>query len=408
MSAPRGYITGLLVVFAAASLVAVIVNTTVNPWRVTPTPWSAESLDPYRDISSQIRTGKAGIVRSTETIGVGILGSSRVANGLDPGNPAWGRDDVVNLGCSGGFFYEAEALCRYLLETHQPELVLFGLDPGDLSSDLDTRPLGDFYASPLGGERDGLNRELRYLFGISTLEASFETLGRKFSGEPSQYTPKGLRDRPKKKARRSQLEFIRNRIAGEAEFDLPDTGHADNPLDAEKIGRLEALMRECRRSGVRMIAFYQPQHALMHSRAADVDGPTVVFGRERRGVLDLVTRVNGEQHPGPPVEMWDFNDYHPLNCDPIPVSDDERMAHWNDLGHYTIGMGNLMLARMMGWSPPEDLPGGGEFGTPLSADNIDAWFGHVREGFRDYLVTAGRRDVAWKEQLIAESARQTP
>ena len=106
----------LLSILAVALVVSLGVNTTVNPWRVTPFPWSAAKLDPYRDISSQIRTGKAGIVRSTPAIKVGIIGSSRVANGLDPENPAWGDRTAVNLGCSGGFFYEAEALCRLLAD----------------------------------------------------------------------------------------------------------------------------------------------------------------------------------------------------------------------------------------------------------------------------------------------------
>ena len=70
MSAPRGYVTALFGCIGLTLLAAVLLNTTVNPWRVTPTPWSAEKLDPYRDISSQIRTGKAGIVRPSLPVSV--------------------------------------------------------------------------------------------------------------------------------------------------------------------------------------------------------------------------------------------------------------------------------------------------------------------------------------------------
>lgn len=403
MSAPRRYAAAMVAVLALALLVSLGVNTTVNPWRVTPTPWSSAKLDPYRDISSQIRTGKAGIVRANPEIGVGIIGSSRVANGLDPENPAWDRRDVVNLGCSGGFFYEAEALCRYLLERRSPELVLFGIDPGDLSSDTDTRPMGDFHASPLDPEGEAFNRELRYLFGISTLEASFQTLARAAGGEPTQYTPKGLRARPKKKGQKSQLHFIRSRIVGEAEFDLPDESRAGKPLNAVKTARLEALLRECRRRGVRVIVFFHPQHALMHARAADAADPPALFELERRGVLEIVTRANAEALPGAAVEAWDFYDYHPLNCDPIPRDDAGRMAHWNDLGHYTIEMGDLMLARMMGWPLPEGFPGAETYGTRLDGKTFDAHLVAVRHGYRRYLTKEGASDVALKEQWIAES-----
>jgi hypothetical protein len=406
MSAPRRYAASLLVILACALLVSFAVNTTVNPWRVTPTPWSAARLDPYRDISSQIRTGKAGIVRATPDIGVGIVGSSRVANGLDPESPAWGRQDVVNLGCSGGFFYEAEALCRYLLDHHSPELVLFGIDPGDLSSDTDTRRMGDFHASPLDPAGDPLNRELRYLFGVSTLEASFQTLARMAGDEPTQYTPKGLRARPKIKARgqQSQLYFIRSRIVGEAEFDLPDDSRAGQPPHPVKMERFEALLREGRRRGTRLIVFFHPQHALLHARAADAADPPVLFENERRAVAAAVARVNAAERPGPAVEAWDFYDHHPLNCDPLPRDDASRMEHWDDLGHYTIEMGNLLLARMLGWPPPAGLPGAADYGARLEQETLGAHLARLREGYRRYLTGTGAADVALKEQWIAEGA----
>jgi hypothetical protein len=189
MSAFRGYTVGLVAVIAVTSLVSLAVNTTVNPWRVTPVPWSSQKLDPYRDISSQIRTGKAGIVRANPKIDVGLVGSSRVANGLDPEFSGWQHESVVNLGCSGGFIYESSALARYLMAERKVELILFGVDPGDLSSKTDTRPMGDFHASPLAGNEDRFNREIRYLIGVSTFEASVETLKRASTHEQTQYSP---------------------------------------------------------------------------------------------------------------------------------------------------------------------------------------------------------------------------
>ena len=47
-----------------ACLVFAVANTTIDPFRVTPVPWRAQALEPYRDIASQIRTGKAGLIRS--------------------------------------------------------------------------------------------------------------------------------------------------------------------------------------------------------------------------------------------------------------------------------------------------------------------------------------------------------
>lgn len=398
MSAFRGYSIGLVAVIAVTSLVSLALNTFVNPWRVTPMPWSSQELDPYRDISSQIRTGKAGIVRANPKIDVGLVGSSRVANGLDPEFSGWQHQSVVNLGCSGGFIYESSALARYLMEERKVELVIFGVDPGDLSSKTDTRPMGDFHASPLAGNEDRFNREIRYVIGVSTLEASVETLKRASTGEPTQYTPKGLRARPKKKGQRSQLDFIKARIQGEAEFDVPDTSKpAVNP---DKARVLEELMRQARQKGVRFIAFIHPTHALMNARAADATNPPVVFEHERRAVLDLALKVNAEQLGGPPVEVWDFADYHPLNCDPLPQDREAAMPHWGDLGHYSIEVGNVIQSRIMGWPVP--MPGAESYGSKLTPETIEPWFNHVREGYKAYLSGPGAADVARKEQWIAE------
>jgi hypothetical protein len=381
MSASRGYTIGLISVVAAACGIALAVNTTVNPWRVTPMPWSSQKLDPYRDISSQIRTGKAGIVRANKTIDAALVGSSRVANGLDPEYSGWQGKTVVNLGCSGGFIYESSALARYLLAERKVDTILFGVDPGDLSSLTDTRPLGDFASSPLAGKQDRFNRELRYLIGVST------------------YTPKGLRARPKKKGQRSQLDFIQARIQGEAEFDVPDTSRP--AITPAKAKLLEDLMREARAKNTRFIAFIHPTHAMMNARAADAADPPVVFEAERRAVLETATRVNAETHPGPPIEVWDFCDYHPLNCDPLPQDRESSMLHWGDLGHYSIEVGNLIQSRIMGWPLP--IEGGENYGTRLSPETLEPWLEHVRQGYRAYLSGPGATDVARKEAWITEA-----
>ena len=115
-----------------------------------------------------------------------------------------------------------------------------------------------------------------------------------------------------------------------------------------------------------------------------------------------VARVNAEEHPGPDAVFWDFYDSHPLNCDPIPDAD-SRMAHWGDLGHYSIQVGNLMQARML----EVELPGGLEdkesFGTKVTPENLETHLEQVREDYRKYLSVSGREDVEWKERVIREA-----
>jgi hypothetical protein len=160
-------------------------------------------------------------------------------------------------------------------------------------------------------------------------------------------------------------------------------------------------MREARAKNTRFIAFIHPTHAMMNARAADAADPPVVFEAERRAVLETATRVNAETHPGPPIEVWDFCDYHPLNCDPLPQDRESSMLHWGDLGHYSIEVGNLIQSRIMGWPLP--IEGGENYGTRLTPETLEPWFEHVRQGYRAYLSGPGAADVARKEEWIQEA-----
>jgi hypothetical protein len=380
-------------------VVAFVINTTVNPLRVTPCPWSLKSLEPYRDISAQIRTGKAGLLRSHSDWQGALIGSSRVANGLDPKLPGWGDKRIVNLGCSAGFIYESEGICRYAMKHQKLDLVVLGIDPGDLSTSFDTRIESDYYSSPFS-DKDEASRELRYYFGISTLELSFETIGRSLKKELAQYTPEGLR-KGKQKGARTQLTFLRNNIAGDAEAGLPDDDGRLSDLNPDKRELLRHLLEDLRRENIRVKLLYHPRHALMHAHSVDVTAPHAAFEKERRALCAMVEEVN--RHPGgtQPVELWDFSDYHPLNCEALPQTDGERMQRWHDLGHYSLEVGNLILSRMMGWPCP--LPGGENYGTPVTAENLEAHLQAIRDGYHRYLTQEGVRDVAWKESLIREA-----
>ncbi|BCX49871.1 hypothetical protein HAHE_37790 [Haloferula helveola] len=399
MRSARRYAFGFVGIVAGFTLVAAAINTWVNPLRVTPAPWSDPSLEQYREISNQIRTGKAGILRSSGHADAAFVGSSRVANGMDPNFEGWGDQKVLNLGCSGGFMFETTGISRYLLEQEMPEVILFGVDPGDLSSPFDTRPLGDYYGSPFAPGGDRVDREMRYLIGISTLEISIETLSRKHRGKLASYTPEGLRVRSDKAGQRSQIDFIRSRLLGEA-F-LAEDGRKQRPINQDKAKELESILRMARTAGTRVILYIHPQHAVMHARAADKSDPPVFFRRERPTLVEMVDRVNAEGLAGPPVELWDFFDFHPINCEPLPIDGRERMDFWGDLGHYSLPVGNTMQARMMGWDVPLEI--GEDYGTRLSSENLEERLEEVRAGYEAYLNGPGARDVEWKEELFRKA-----
>ena len=136
---PRIYSSLVIGLGGFAALLVGLVNTTVNPWRVTPVSWQAESIEPYRDGAYHMRTRKAGLLRSGDWK-VALVGSSRTANCLDPSLPQWERHDVVNLGCNAGFLHETTEIAKFFMIHHDAQLVLFGVDPGEAPGDTGGLP----------------------------------------------------------------------------------------------------------------------------------------------------------------------------------------------------------------------------------------------------------------------------
>lgn len=375
----------------AACLAFAGVNTRVDPFRVTPVAWSAKGLEPYRDLSGQIRTGKAGLIRSGDWQ-VGLFGSSRVDNAWNPDAAGWQGKRVVNLGASGGFIYETIGIARYFLAREKPDLLVIGIDPGDMSNANDTRPKSDYYSSPFSGT-DTLNRELRYVVGLSTFEASIETLSRARKRQPGEYTPHGLRLRPEVAKSRSQMKFIRDQLRSEHE---DSTGG----VDKGKADLLRGFLEECAGGSFQVVLIVHPVHALMHARSQDRDHPPVPFEATRRYLLSLTGGVNALR-PGGFVRYMDFCNFHPANCELLPADKKglERMKHWNDLGHYDVELGESVLGQALGWE--NQHPEWQGHGWEITPENIETYLSFIREGYRSYLNGPGAADVAWKESLLA-------
>lgn len=402
MKPAQRHVTVVLGTIALFMVATALINTWVNPFRVMPAPWSEDDFEPYRDIQSQIRTGKAGLIRANQDIDVAFTGSSRVENALNPENPNWENQTVMNLGCSGGLLYESSSIAHYLIDHRNPSLLICGIDPGDITRDVDTRPKSDFYNSPFSSTNQRVDREMRYLFGISTMESALETIERRRKQQPSAYTPKGLRHARLGTRTGRQIDFIKARFTASAFIGGdPVEDAAPRP---EKLKLLRELMTEARSLGIRIILYIHPQHVAMLARARDKEQAPLFFAQEKPALVALVEEVNQLDLPGPPIDLWDFFDFHPINCEPIPTDGSREMTYWDDLGHYSIAVGDAMLARMMGWDIP--IEGAEDYGTPLSSDNLAERLQKIRQDYRAYLSGLGAADIAWKEQLIEQQQRK--
>ncbi|WP_367872424.1 hypothetical protein [Luteolibacter sp. Populi] len=391
MRSLKRYQTFFLLLFAVAGFAGLAFNAWVNPWRVIPSPLSSERMEPYRGIEKDwSRTCKAGLA-SSSAWDAGLFGSSRVDIGLNPQHPVFAGMKCGNFGLNAGLLAENEAMCRYFIEHQSPKLVVLAIDATDLTTPVAKTKQADFNRSPLAAESHTLEQELGRRAGISTLASSLTTATRMAKGELAEHTPQGFRREP---------EYPDGQALYFSTITAMARGHtANGKLDPAKMAMLEEIVARCREKGTRLVIFFMPNHGLFQLAFRELGDPDPYFQADRQALADLAARANAANPAGPPVEVWDFLDGHPLNTPPMP-KEQKKGAHpagWVDLFHVLPETGNHMLER---------LQGGGDYGELLAPDGVEARVARVKAQLEDY-AARNPNDVAFLRKSLARFQSQS-
>jgi hypothetical protein len=393
----KRYQTFFLLLLLGMAAGGFALNTWANPWRVTPTPWSSQTLEPYRAIEiTWNRTSKAGLVRSG-TWDAAMFGSSRVDIALDPTHPVFDGMRSANLGLNAGLLVENHAMFRYFIERETPRLVILAIDPGDLSTPPPKVNKTDFALSPLDPAGNPLERELRYRVGVSTMAASFATVGRSLKSEPAEHSPQGFRlNTPFPPDQRLQISSLYLSTT----YRMVLARRAHGGLSDEKIALVQNIIAACRDKKARLVIFFTPNHALFQLAYRELGDPDPYFSKDRRALAELAATANAAAPDAPPVEVWDFLDGHPLNTPPLPPADQpgSHLDGWIDLFHATPDIGRLMLDR---------LNGPGSYGERLTPENIDARVEQIRAQLEAY-ATRHPDDLAFLRKSLAKFQSAPP
>ncbi len=348
-------------------------NTRINPLWVTPTPWTDEGFAEYRPIYRQQRTAKAGLARTREW-DVAFFGSSRIDVAFDPELPGWGDQRVVNLAMSAGTLPETAATVRYTLERNPIELAIVGIDAGDLTSPTSLYRSTGFMESPFNPKGQDLERELRYLVGVSSFEASVKAIEHRGTETLPEYTPQGHR------LRHQDGGIVRNVIRRDAiPYAMRKARGRKHHCETSpwKVSLVRQILDDTKSHGVRLVIVIPPNHASYMAVYYAAGDPDPTFAKDREALVALVEASN-RAHPGePPAVIWDFRDFHELNCEAIPP-EEPKMHWWLDGTHARKSLGDIMQARIMGWPVDER---GRDFGVTLDTASLPGRLEQLEAGF---------------------------
>ncbi len=369
----RRYSRGVLICLGWLIVSFAAINTWVNPLWVTKAPWTNEAFAEFRPIYRHQRTAKAGMVTSTPW-DTAFFGSSRVDIALDPEHPGWGERKAINLAVSAGALAETERIFHYAV-THAPiDLAIIGVDVSDMVREFQGFADVGFTESRFYELGDPVERELRYLFGVSSFESSVQTLINQANRELPEYTPRGHRSRPQEPV--NVAEVIARHAIGHAVRTTRVRRHFLE-ISPDKTRMLQNILQDGKKHGCRIVILIPPSHATYIGTLHYLGDPDAAFGLDREALTRLV-RESNEAHPdAPPAEIWDFNDFHPLNCEPVPPVGGQ-MHWWLDGTHARKTLGDVMLERIMGWPVEEE---GRDYGIQLTAENLEQRIASIKEGY---------------------------
>ncbi|MGC4014513.1 MAG: hypothetical protein QM755_08370 [Luteolibacter sp.] len=400
--AHRRFFLWLVGVFVAVMMAFSFVNTWVNPLWVSPAPWTNDArFSDYRQIYRNLRTAKAGLARSKQWDTV-FLGSSRVAIGLDPAMPQWGDHKVVNLGLSGGSLREQAAFVDYLFK-HQKGLktIYLGVDLTDLTTETDMARNAGFYESPLNPDGEVIEREMRYVTGVSSFIASMRTINTRSASQknPDKLPPytalghwlrhrsvRGVRDILVTDSIPHSIRMIRQRKSKLEIFE-------------KKLQALVYIVNTCLDHKVELKLLIPPNHAAYLSVFYIDHDADPTFTLDRETVVNLVADANAAHPDAPPITVWDFNDFHPLNAEPLSSADPKTgyLHYWADGTHALETLGHVMLKRMNGW--PIDDPKEATYGVQIDKNNLPARIADLHTQYQKYRE-AYPEEIKWVEETI--------
>ena len=319
-----------------------------------------------------------------------LLGSSRVAEGMDTHSSSWPPDKMplYNLGLEAGMPYASFRYLQSLMSKHAPESVVVGLDFEYFLNTLESQhtAVGDFESrldvNADGSQNANARRQhaldfLQFALSYDALLDSFATVVGNLRGDPADGVGGNEPDEG----------FLRDSMES-GTFPIMEwinvitVRRLDGARNQFAMADLQQLLDLCESHGTQVTLYIHPMPADT-LEIIDFLGYWPMFEDWKRELLGLVSKYP-RRKTGSQVVLWDFSDYDVYSTE--AVRPDGQVLHWFwDSWHYTRALGDLIVKRMFGTSAIQ-------FGTPLTRENIEPHLAKIRERRQEYRM-ARKTDV---------------
>ena len=324
-----------------------------------------------------------------------ILGSSRVAIGLDAAHvswPAYARP-VYNLGIAAADPFTSYRYLQHVLSQRGLSIIILGVDFEYFLGGKKRTPSAPMaFESYLSVGRDGRanpNRRWQqwrdFAEGTLSLEAVGDTIATVVSslrGESIDVSPAGNLSevgfrRETEQIGSAPLFAQRNLYNIQMYRRQASPQSSDGPADAPALADLQAIVDLCRLRGIQLELFIQPMHADL-LETLDLIGSWSAYETWKRQLVTLTRRASPGANPAA-ARVWDFSGYDQYSTENLPSRSD-RDAHlrwfWEPT-HYSKALGDIILTRMFGGQETG-------YGVVLTAETIEAHLSEIRERRKSY------------------------
>jgi len=394
MSADAGhFIRSWVITCALIAAIIAAAAAAVDPYLLFNMPRVKGFNDKKPSVETQERLMKAYEVIRAAPNGL-ILGTSRVALGLDTAHASWPARarPVYNLGVAGADPLTSYRYLQHVLAHRDLTVVVLGLDfeyflvgkKRDLSAPL-------AFESYLTVDRDGRpdpNRRWYHLRDLAEATLSLEALGDSIAtvaasarGETLDMSPSGNLSeagfrRETEELGSAPLFAQRNlynmRTYRGRTFAQNSAGQADAPALAD----LRAIVELCRARGIQLELFAQPMHADL-LETLDLLGAWPAYESWKRELVEIGR--SDARGGGRTVRVWDFGGYDQFSTEGLPAGADRRVhLRWFwEPSHYSKALGNIVLTRIFGGPDTS-------YGVVLTAETIEPRLAAIRERRKAY------------------------